>query len=70
MHCLIEEGFRPLAVKLRAKTAERLDDVEEFLSFPSPCGEIKGQNGFLEIADECWDQFPSPCGEIKGQNGT
>ena len=62
--------FRPLAGKLRAKTNCRfVVNNHDNSTFPSPCGEIKGQNqaeyrglrgGFVE--------FPSPCGEIKGQN--
>ena len=38
-------GFRPLAGKLRAKTANgEVLAATEHNSFPSPCGEIKGQN--------------------------
>ena len=39
-------GFRPLAGKLRAKThiLYKVDQAISPPSFPSPCGEIKGQN--------------------------
>ena len=43
--------------------------ILSLLVFPSPCGEIKGQN-FGEVFAHGFPQcmFPSPCGEIKGQN--
>ena len=37
-------GFRPLAGKLRAKTPFGQEFAVPLIPFPSPCGEIKGQN--------------------------
>ena len=42
-------GFRPLAGKLRAKTLSCGADGHTRPWFPSPCGEIKGQNDMLRL---------------------
>ena len=61
--------FRPLAGKLRAKTSFSTGQGRRlFLWFPSPCGEIKGQNLARLHCIRFIFMFPSPCGEIKGQN--
>ena len=48
-----EMSFRPLAGKLRAKTPDvQLICVIAF-RFPSPCGEIKGQNVTVFVDGSC-----------------
>ena len=42
-----KRGFRPLAGKLRAKTGVVGAGTCRVDGFPSPCGEIKGQNIIL-----------------------